>query len=163
MTEKRQFQYRTPILIGLSVLACVAICVLVPFLHWLLGGSTNCPGDVQSAIEGRAHIDIPASARNIDCGYIFMQGSDMWARFQIPPSDLDAFVQCTSVTSVSSRPIPKGVSFSYNTWFVKKYLYGDYSETIPSQGGYAMIEQHILVDIHDPTVYTVYFQESYAD
>jgi hypothetical protein len=133
--------------------ACLSVIFLIPAV--LFGGLSGCPASSQSAIEGRIHIDFPPSAKNIDCGYFFFQGSEAWARFEMSPSDLDTFLATTYVTSVTDQPVPDDVEFHFSTMFVRDHLYGEYrGEWIPGE----LMQQYILIDIDDPNTYIVFFQ-----
>jgi hypothetical protein len=118
----------------------------------------NCSADTQSVIDGQAFMDFPPGAHDIDCGFIFFQGGEAWARFRIPSSELDTFLASTYVETVEDVPVPEDAHFHYNTLFVRDYLYGEGRFEEPG----FIVQQFFLVDVHDPDTYDIYFEMWYG-
>jgi hypothetical protein len=141
--------------IGGCILVCSSIWVYQVLTHKLMG---NCAPDSQAVLESQAHIEFPPSANHIDCGYIFMQGSEAWIRFEMSPSDLDTFLASTFVLSVDKTPIPDNVNFHYPTEYIREHLYGKGS----GEEGRVSFTHYILIDITDPERYVVYVEAHMA-
>jgi hypothetical protein len=127
---------------------------LLPFILFAFfnpfGGNACSPRNPAS-IERSALFELPPSAENLESTCTGLQGWVAYARFDMHPSDLAAFVNSTYVElplssniNFADSPLPAGVT-EQDVQAMSSYRYGRVNST-----------QYFLIDTSDPSKYTVY-------
>ena len=164
MAERKKFRRVRQIVIGLAcVLACLVITAIVLIHVFDNGisafGENSCPETSPKEVEDFAHFKLPPSARNLISDCSGMQGIVANAKFEMSPTDLNAFIASTLIDkplSTNSGMPDTGELFGFDEKAVKSYLYGKYDHPAPNGGVY----EDILVDTTNPTTYVVYVNYS---
>jgi len=156
-------RYARSVGVPILILAFICLGTVGTGLYKILSAADSCPPDSQATVEDYAHLKFPPSVSKLDCGYILFQGSEGWAKFEMSPDDLDAFVESTMVGSVSRRPAAQRAKFRYDISAITNPLYGEYHGIHPEGGPETFLSQYILIDTRDPHVYVVYFGALFGD
>lgn len=145
----------------MRLFAMIALAVALTgcgLLDWGDKQADFCIDHVE-AVQGFGNITLPSgyTALEVTCS-VFMDHHSLYARFEIPSSELAAFQAGTLVETwvFSPEAIPQTMSGfdkflnAYAARDLDSYIYGHYAPLTP-------VSQDILIDTSDPARYVVYF------